>query len=150
MDLAAMPDFLCQDLPNLEYATFSATSIGRRNAHFVPSCTLLHVRALQLVASKIWLHIPADVTWEIVSVEAFDVLSFTFEDVVAFVRAICRFQICYKLAGGSFLADLFCEMGKQGLHWTASQNGATTTLCLNTAEGEVFESMSAIQVSCNK
>lgn len=94
------------------------------------------------------MHIPADVTWEEVRVEAFDVLSFTFEDVAAFVRAICRFQISYNLASGAFLADLFCELGRQGLHWKATQSGSWTTLYLNIAEGETFDSMSPIEVYC--
>lgn len=147
MDMAMTPALLCQELPSLESVTLSVASIGG-SARFFPRYTLMHVKALQLVARKIWMHIPADVTWEEVRVEAFDVLSFTFEDVAAFVRAICRFQISYNLASGAFLADLFCELGRQGLHWKATQSGSWTTLYLNIAEGETFDSMNPIEVYC--
>ncbi len=150
VDMSVVPDLLCEDLPRLTSVKFNVTTIGGSDAHFFPSYALRHVKALEMVASVIQLHIPADVTWEVVTIEAFHKLSITFEDVAVFVRMIHRFQIRYMYASGSFLADLCCELGKQGLHWKANQCGARTTLCLDIAEGDDFGSMYPIEVSCNQ
>ncbi|BDA49860.1 hypothetical protein COCOBI_14-4800 [Coccomyxa sp. Obi] len=68
----------------------------------------------------IWLHIPADVAWEDVRLEAFDVLAISFQDVARF-----------------------------GLHWNGVQCGGSSTLTSNNAERDDFGEMCPIQVSCN-
>lgn len=99
----------------------------------------MHLKYLELKASKIWLHIPSGVTWEDVSLEASDVLSIAFKDVARFVRVVRLFQISYMYASGSFLVDLGCEVGRQGLHRKATQCHGRTTLCFSVAKGNTFK-----------